>query len=57
MLSGLSQSSGWKCKYWILSGDSLYYYSSGRDTADGVISLSQVTSCYVMRHHADVVFR
>ena len=43
MLSGLSQSSGWKCKYWILSGDSLYYYSSGRDTADGVISLSQVT--------------
>ena len=42
MLSGLSQSPGWKCKYWILSGDSLYYYSSGRDAAAGVIPLSQV---------------
>ena len=42
MLSGLSQAPTWKCKYWILSGGSLYFYSSGRDTAAGVIDLTQV---------------
>ena len=42
MLSGLSQAPTWKCKYWILSGDSLYFYSNGRDTAAGVIDLTQV---------------
>ena len=42
MLSGLSQAPTWKCKYWILSGHSLYFYSNGRDTAAGVIDLTQV---------------
>lgn len=46
MLSGLSQAPSWKCKYWVLSGDSLYYYSSGRDTAAGVIDLTQVWGCH-----------
>ncbi len=32
------------CRYWVLSGDSLYFYTASRDTAAGSLDLDQVRS-------------
>ena len=35
----------WKCKYFVLAGDKLYYCSSSRDMVTGVVNLAQVVEC------------
>ena len=37
--------SSWKCRFYVLSGDQLYFFSSSQHTAVGVINLRQVTAC------------